>query len=294
MGPRPSTPPWPRSRRAADARGGARSGGATTAPPPVGLGRSLAEGLVGGYDTDGPRIRLGLLWFVVLLAAVALGPWPLGVVMALVAGAAASQTAAAWRRVGSPANAPLAGLSALALPLAAAAGTALLGLACVAVAGLALVWSAAAPSNRRRHRIWAVAGLTLRCGFPVGLAAASLVVIRHQEIGAAVSLVLLVSAYDLGDFVVGTDAATLFEGPVAGIVAALVVAFALGVFTVPPFVMSSALIFGGLAAVLFPLGQLVATELLPAAAARAQALRRLDSLLLVGPIWMAALWRYLH
>jgi sulfur-carrier protein len=267
---------------------------ADPAPSTVGLTRSLADGLVGGYDIDGPRIRLGLLWFVVLLAAVALGPWPLAVVMALVAGAAASQTAAAWRRAGLPANAPVAGLAALGMPMAAALGTASLGLASVVVAVLALVTAAASRRNRRRHRVWAMAGLTLRCGFPVGLAAASLVIIRHQEIGAAVSLVLLVSAYDLGDFLVGTDAATTIEGPVAGIVAALVVAFTLGVFAVPPFVVSSALIFGGLAAVLFPLGQLLATELLPAAAARAQALRRLDSLLLVAPIWMAALWRFLQ
>ncbi len=280
-----------RSTRAGDQ---ARSGGADQVAAPVGLTRSLADGLVGGYDIDGPRIRLGLVWFVVLLVAVALGPWPLAVVMALVAGAAASQTSAAWRRVGMAANAPVAGLSALALPLAAALGTASLGLACVVVALVAVATSALTRAHRRGRRIWAMAGLTLRCGFPVGLAAASLVVIRHQEIGAAVSLVLLVSAYDLGDFVVGTDAATPIEGPVAGIVAALVVAFALGVFAVPPFVVSSALIFGGLAAVLFPLGQLVATELLPAAAARAQALRRLDSLLLVGPIWMAALWRFLQ
>jgi len=260
----------------------------------VGFTRSLADGLVGGYDTDGPRIRLGLLWFVVLLVAIALGPWPLAVVLALVAGAAASQTAAAWRRVGLPANAPVAGLAALGMPLAAALGTGSLGLASVVVAALALLTAVASGRNRRRRRVWAMAGLTLRCGFPVGLAAASLVVIRHQEIGAAVSLVLLVSAYDLGDFLVGTDAANPIEGPVAGIVAALVVAFTLGVFAVPPFVLSSALIFGGLAAVLFPLGQLVATELLPAAAARAQALRRLDSLLLVAPIWMAALWRFLQ
>ncbi len=269
-----------------------------SAPPaeaaPVGFTRSLADGLVGGYDIDGPRIRLGLLWFVVLLVAVALGPWPLGVVMALVAGAAASQTAAAWRRVGLAANAPVAGLAALALALAAAAGTASLGLACIVVAVVALFAATLDRRNRRRHRVWAMTGLTLRCGFPVGLAAASLVVIRHQEIGAAISLVLLVSAYDLGDFVVGTDAATPIEGPVAGIVAALVVAFTLGVFTVPPFVVSSALVFGGLAAVLFPLGQLAATELLPAAAARAQALRRLDTLLVAAPVWMAALWRFLH
>jgi sulfur-carrier protein len=263
-------------------------------PAPVGLTRSLADGLVGGYDIDGPRIRLGLLWFVALLGSIAIGPWALAGLLALVAGAAATQTAAAWRRVGRPANAPVAGLSALGLPLLAALGTASLGAGVVAVAVLALAVSVLSRRNRRQHQIWARAGLTLRCGFPVGLAAASLVIIRHLEIGAAVSLVLLVCAYDLGDFVVGTDAATPVEGPVAGIVAALVVAFTLGVFAVPPFVVASALVFGGLAAVLFPLGQLVATELLPAAAARAQALRRLDSFLLVGPIWMVALWRFLQ
>ena len=122
----------------------------------------------------------------------------------------------------------------------------------------------------------------------MGLAAASLVVIRHLEIGAAVSLVLLVCAYDLGDFLVGTDAGTPVEGPVAGIVAALVVAFALGVFAVPPFVVSSALVFGGLAAALFPLGQLAATELLPGR--RRPGPRPCGGStrsLLVGPVWMA-------
>ena len=73
-------------RRRGSIRQPARSGGRPAAP--VGLTRSLADGLVGGYDIDGPRIRLGLLWFVVLLVAIALGPWPLAVVMAVVAGAA--------------------------------------------------------------------------------------------------------------------------------------------------------------------------------------------------------------
>jgi molybdopterin converting factor small subunit len=258
---------------------------------PLGIGRSLADGLVGGYHETGPRIRLGLLWFVVLLAAVALGSWPLAVVLGLVAGAAGLQTAAAWRRVGGHANRAVAGVTALALPLAAAVGTASLGLAAV-VAALATV-VAAVGSRRDRSRVWANAGLTLRCGYPVGLAAGALVVIRHLQIGAAVSLVLLVCAYDIGDFLVGTEAGTPLEGPVSGIVAALVTAFALGVFEVPPFVLNSALVFGGLAAAVFPLGQFAATELLPAADARAPALRRLDSLLLAAPLWTAALWRYL-
>jgi molybdopterin converting factor small subunit len=284
----PRTPSPARGRPGAPApveRRGSRSG-------PVGLTRSLGEGLVGGYDVAGPRVRLGLLWVVALLGSIALGTWELAVVVALVAGAAGAQTAAAWRRVGGRACRPVAGLSGLVLPLAAALGTASLGVAAVVAAVAAVV---AAQLDRRRVRsIWADGGLTVRCGYPVGLAAASLVVIRHLEIGAAVSLVLLVCAYDVGDFLVGTGANTPFEGPVSGILAAMVVAFALGVFTVPPFAMASALVFGGLAAALFPLGQLAATEMLPAADARAPALRRLDSLLLAGPLWLGALWRYLH
>ncbi len=258
---------------------------------PVGIGRSLADGLVGGYDETGPRVRLGLAWVVVLLASMALGPWPLAVLLGLIAGAAGLQTAAAWRHAGGRANRGIAGVTALALPLAAAAGTGALGLAAVIAACATVV--GAAVSRRDRRRVWANAGLTLRCGYPVGLAAGSLLLIRHLELGAAISLVLLMCAYDVGDFLVGTEASTPLEGPVSGILAALVVAFALGVFEVPPFGLDSALVFGGLAAALFPLGQFAATELLPAADARAPALRRLDSLLLAAPLWTCALWRYL-
>jgi molybdopterin converting factor small subunit len=268
-----------------------RPGRRPTRPQPAGLGRSLAEGLVGGYDVSGPRLRLGLVWAVALVVAVFLGVWPFAIVLALVAGAAGLQTAAAWRHVGARANRAVAGPTALALPLAAALGTGMLGLAAIVAA---LVAVAAAALDRRRERpLWVDAGLHLRCGYPVGLAAGSLVVIRHLEIGAAVSLVLLLLAYDLGDFVVGTEAGSPVEGPIAGILATMVIAFALGVFTVPPFALSSALVFGGLAAALFPLGQLTATELLPAAEARAPALRRLDTMILAGPFWMVLLWRFL-
>jgi sulfur-carrier protein len=257
---------------------------------PDGLARSLTDGLVGGYDTAGPRLRLGVLWAVVVLASLAIGPWPFAVVLALVAGAAGAQTAAAWRQVGGRANRVVAGVTALAMPLAAAAGTATLGLVAILAAIVAVI--AAGLDRHRVRTIWADAGLTLRSGYPVGLAAGSLLVIRHLEIGAAVSLVLLMFAYDLGDFIVGTEASSPVEGPIAGMVAAMVIAFALGVFAVPPFSLGSALVFGGLAAALFPLGQLTATELLPAADARAPSLRRMDTLVLAAPVWMVLLWRF--
>ena len=160
----------------------------------------------------------------------------------------------------------------------------------VVVAALAF----AGTDPRRRLPLLADAGLTVQCAVPVGLAGASLVVIRHLEIGAAISLVLLVCAYDVGDFLVGTGANSSLEGPVAGIVAVLVVTFAIGVFAIPPFEMASAWVFGGMAAALCPLGQVVATAILPSPDARVPALRRVDSLLLVGPLWTWALWGFLH
>jgi hypothetical protein len=256
------------------------------------LSRSLARGLVGGYDLDGPRVRLGLVWVVVLVGAVALGAWAVCLVLAAVTGAAGSQTAAAWRRVGRRPNRIVAGVGALALPLAAVVGTATLGLAIVVVVFAAL--ALAGVDQRRRLSMLADAGLTVQCAVPVGLAGASLVLIRQLEIGAAMSLVLLVCAYDVGDFLVGTGANTPIEGPIAGIVAVLVVTFAVGVFAIPPFDMASAWVFGGMAAALCPLGQVVATAILPAPDARVPALRRVDSLLLVGPLWTWALWGFVH
>ena len=154
-----------------------------------GLARSLTNSLVGGYDLDGPRVRLGLLWFVVMLAAVALGPWAVAVVLALVCGAAASQSAAAWRHIGRRPHQIAAGLTGVGLPLAAAIGTGMLGLAAMVAATAAVATAAADP--RRRYPVLADAGLTLQCGFLIGLAGAAFVVIRHLEIGAAASLLLL-------------------------------------------------------------------------------------------------------
>ena len=70
----------------------------------------------------------------------------------------------------------------------------------------------------------------------------------------------------------------------------LVVTFAIGVFAFPPFDWASAWVFGGMAAAMCPLGQVLATAMLPTAESRAPSLRRVDSLLLVGPLWAWALW----
>ena len=105
------------------------------------------------------------------------------------------------------------------------------------------------------------------------------------EIGAAVTLVLLVAAYEVGDYVVGSGASSSVEGPVAGIVAIAATCLLVAVLRVPPFDGAPVFVFGGFAALGCPLGQVLGSALLPSADAHAPALRRLDSLLLLGPAW---------
>ena len=117
------------------------------------------------------------------------------------------------------------------------------------------------------------------------LGAAGVVLTLRLEIGAAVTLVLLVAAYEVGDYLVGSGASSSIEGPIAGIVAMAAICAAIAVLRVPPFDGGAVFVFGGFAALLCPLGQVAASALLPRADAPAPALRRLDSLLLLGPAW---------
>ena len=89
-------------------------------------------------------------------------------------------------------------------------------------------------------------------------AAAGVVATHRFEPWAAVALVLAVSAYEIGDYLVGSGARNALEGPIAGAVAVLVVQFAVAAVGLPPFELENGLAFAALAAVLCPLGQLVA------------------------------------
>ena len=140
----------------------------------------------------------------------------------------------------------------------------------------------------RQHRFGPLledAGTTLQSAVPPALAAAGVVLTLRLEIGAAVTLVLLVAAYEVGDYLVGSGAGSTIEGPIAGIVAIAATCLVLAVVRVPPFDGAPVFVFGGFAAFGCPLGQVLASALLPRADARAPALRRLDSLLLLGPAW---------
>lgn len=239
------------------------------------------------YDIDGPRVRLGFVWFVAALVAIALGVVALAVLVAGVAALAAAQTAQALRtRWRQPARVVAACVAAV-IPLAALGGLALTG-AAVVVGTLVAVVAAAARSSRRTDPIIDAAAI-VRSSVYVGLAAASIVALYRFDIGAAIVVLLLCSAYETGDYLIGSGASNPVEGPASGMLAVLFVTGALAVVVPPPFDAAGLWFFAVLVVVLAPFGQVFASAVLPRAGAPAPALRRLDSYLLVGPVWLVLL-----
>jgi hypothetical protein len=244
------------------------------------------------YDVDGPRIRLGVAWFALLILSISIGPWVTALLLAGMAAVAGKQTADAWHEQGSGATWWAAATLAAIIPLAAIFGVALTGLAVLCVPLVAVVVAGLDPE--RRGPLAEAAGTTVQSALFAGIAAAGVVLTYRFEIGAVVVLVLLVSAYEVGDYIIGSGSSNSVEGPVAGILCIVVVTFVLQVASVPPWHGPDIWAWGALAAVCCPLGQLAASAVLPAADARAGALRRLDSLLLLAPVWAWTVGLYLH
>lgn len=247
-----------------------------------------------GEDPVEPKVGLGIAWFVLASGAAVVGALPTSLLFGLLAGVAGLQVAAGWRRAGRRPSRVVAGAGAVLLSLAALVGVQAVGAVALVFAAAALV-AASVPFDRAQKRGGRVvsAGTTLRAGFVVGLAAAATVVVREADMSALLVLVVLVSAYDAGDFLMGAEAANPIEGPIAGVVAVAVLTFGLSVVQLPPFDSGSAWVFGGLVAVLAPLGRIVARLLSAPTRARAPALGRLDTYLLVAPAWAWAIWRFL-
>lgn len=230
----------------------------------------------------GPHVRLGVLWFVVSMAALLAGRLALALVLAPAAGAAALQAGRTWRGRRRPA-APLAGAGAAALVLAAAAGpVAVAGAAAVLVA-VVVGGSALAGAGRRADPV-----VTLVIAATVGLAAASPVLLLQRGLVPAFVLMSFVHVHDAASYVVGTGANGAWEGTAAGGASIAAVTLAVAAVLVPPFRGASPWVLGALAVLLAPAGPYVGSALLGDRRARVPALRRLDTLLALGPLWSLA------
>ena len=247
--------------------------GATAGPPPVPdrpphprAPRIDRKRLAVVYDIDGPRVRLGVAWFVAALAATLLSPFTAAVAFAVAAGFAGRQIVRAWGSVSWQADVA-AGIAAV--PVLAAAVAGVPGAVGAAVLGVAVaIGAASAPDGGRfaggAGRV-AAAGIMMLALVPA-LGAACVVLVRADSVIAAVVLVVVASAYELGDYIVGSGASNPIEGPLAGITTATLVALPLALVLVEPFDT------GGVALLVFvaaacPLGQILASAALPGAGA---------------------------
>lgn len=150
--------------------------------------------------------------------------------------------------------------------------------------------SVAVVSTLQQLRVWAAKGRRgpvtfLRSAILPAVTVVSVTVLAYADMGAMVILLLLVSAYEIGDYLMGAEANGVLEGPVSGMAAVLVVTFAISVLQLGPFDMRVAWVFGALVAVLAPLGAIVASAIAPSAADAGTALRRLDAWIVVTPVW---------
>jgi hypothetical protein len=136
--------------------------------------------------------------------------------------------------------------------------------------------------------------VTFAIGVALGLAAAAPVLLREEHIEAAFLLLAYAATYDAGAYLVGTGASSVWEGPVAGVTALIPVVILSAVLLVPPFDSGTPILLGLLAALLAPLGPLVGSALVGDGESHAPGLRRLDSLIVLGPIWAAASVAFVH
>jgi len=227
-----------------------------------------------------------VVWTAITLGAAALGRLPLALWLAPLAGVAALQLAQALRKRRRAVYPRLAAAGAAAVPLAAVAGLRAVTVALVAVPVVALAGRRGTTATRRR--VGDPLGTTFVVATVVGGATAAPVLVRGMGITPAVVLFLLTGGYDAGAYLVGTGARHRWEGPIAGIAAVAALDVSVAALLVPPFRGASPWVVGALVAVTAPLGAALAAGLVGGSRGRLSAVRRVDSLLLAGPAYAAA------
>jgi len=239
-------------------------------------------------DLAGPKVLLGVVWAIGTTAAVLVGPIVLALWFAPTAAVAAAQIARSWkgRPEGRRPRPEVATAAAAVMVLGAPFGIAGLVAGVVLGAGGTAAWMTfAGPRADDGAPAVHPAALVLTWLSAMGPAAAAVgpVLLRDHGVVAALVVVTYALVYDAASWIVGSGTRHHWIGPLAGIacIASVTVGIA-GIF--PQFKGGSAWQLGALALVVAPLGPPVATLLL-GSRARAPAWRRLDSLLVMGPVW---------
>ncbi|MFG0258707.1 MAG: hypothetical protein ACF8LK_00020, partial [Phycisphaerales bacterium JB041] len=269
-----------------------RSGGPSTERAPAAAAANTGGGLASYLvrpDTNGPKVRLGVLWFLAAIAALVLGRWAVLVLWGGLAVLAAFQTTRAWSEVPRardlPGWAPTGAAIAAGVCVGAAGlGTSLGGAALIVVP---LVLVAAVMLSGRKP---AAAGAAVIGAVLAALPAMSVVLVARSEFWAALFLVAAVSFYDAGFFIGAAESSSRLEGPVTGAIGLLAVTFAASAFEAQPFDRATAWVAGAVLLLACPLGQMLTSAELPSPGADVPAMRRLDSYLVAGPLMIAAVW----
>ncbi|MDQ1373703.1 MAG: hypothetical protein QOJ09_1041 [Actinomycetota bacterium] len=247
--------------------------------------REALRGLHVVPDVDGPRIRLGILWAVVTFAAVAGGSVSASVWFTAAALVAAGNVCRMWRQQQRRPIAPIAVFGAAALPVAAVFGLLAVAGILALIALAAVVWQPLAGALHQPARVQTPVSLTIGVAAGIGLAAAAPVLVRGVGLTQAVVFITLIGVYDASNYLVGSGAASAWEGPAAGAAFILAVTLAVAAVFVPPFRGLTPWLFGFVTALLAPVGPYAASALLPEPKTRAPGLRRLDVWIVAGPVW---------
>ncbi len=258
---------------------------AATKPP------TIVQRFVLMPQSRGREVRSGIAWFVGFVVCAFLGPAAIALLIGSVCSVAALQSVRSWKHERVEVDRQIAALMPMVAAIAALVGVALAGLAVAFAVVIAVVVAMGAPD--RRVPVLARAGTTMRCALLPTVVAISVVSMARTSTSALLVLLVFVSAFEIGSYLVGTDAGSIFEGPVAGIAAVLVVTFTESTFQFGPFTSHAAWLFGGMVAVAAPLGGPLAAAMVPRASEVGAALRRLDVWLLVAPLWCWSLWNLL-
>lgn len=245
---------------------------------------------------NGPRMRLGLAWFLLILLGVAAGAWYVGIVFGLVAFVAAVQTSRAWTSAGQPASALVAGVGALLLPIATAFGVRMVGVIFILFAIAAVFFDekmrfdTSILETDSREEALTRAASTLRCGLLVGAASAAIVQVYKYDVMFFMFLLAACCIYDLGDFLYGGGYDNRLVGPVAGGIGIVMVSGLMYLISPSPIDGFAAIVMGFVLLIASPVGQLLASAILPRARSFAPGLRRIDSWLLSAPLFLIGLW----